>query len=214
MNPVMEIIGLYEDHPIMERLRRREDPFKVLVRTIISQRTRDTLTYRVSERFFERFRTPEDVVQASLSELEEVLRGAGLYRQKARWIKACCERIVKDGLDLEEVVRRPIEEARRVLLELPGVGPKTADVVLLFAGGHDLCPVDVHVRRIARRLGLTESRDYERVQRAVHAAVPKGKRGKAHLALIQFGRDVCRSRPRCEECPVRDRCPTGGGESG
>ncbi len=214
MNPVMRIVELYEDHPIMERLDRREDPFRVLIRTIISQRTRDTVTRRVSERFFERFDGPEDVIEADLEEIQEILRGAGLYRQKARWIRACCERIVSEGIDLSEVVRRPVEEARETLLDLPGVGPKTADVVLLFAGGHDICPVDVHVRRIVGRLGLVDSRDYDDVQRAVHEAVPEGKRGKAHLALIQFGREICRSEPKCEACPVRPLCPTGGGERG
>ncbi|WP_457620517.1 endonuclease III domain-containing protein [Methanopyrus sp.] len=210
-NPVMEIVKHYEGHPIMERLKVRRDPFRILVQTIISQRTRDSVTERVAERFFSKFKTPEDVAEADLRDLVEVLRNAGLYRQKAKTIKECCERILADGLDLEEIVQKPTEEARRELMRLPGVGPKTADVVLLFAGGHDVCPVDTHVARVSRRLGLTDSREYFEVQEAVHRMVPEGERGKAHLALIQFGREVCRpQKPQCESCFVRRLCPHGG----
>ncbi|WP_456481857.1 endonuclease III domain-containing protein [Methanopyrus sp.] len=210
-NPVMKIVEHYENHPIMEKLKVRRDPFRALIQAIISQRTRDDVTDRVAERFLRKFSTPRDVAEASLDDLIETLRDAGLYRQKARTIKECCKRILEDGLDLEEIVRKSTEEARRELTRLPGVGPKTADVVLLFAGGHDVCPVDTHVARVSKRLGLTDSDDYFEIQKAVHEMVPEGERGKAHLALIQFGREICRPRnPQCELCFVRRFCPYGG----
>ncbi|AAM01410.1 Predicted EndoIII-related endonuclease [Methanopyrus kandleri AV19] len=211
VNPVMEIVKHYEDHPIMKKLKVRRDPFRALIQAIISQRTRDDVTDRVAERFLRKFKTPKDVAEVNLKDLVETLRDAGLYRQKAKMIKECCERILADGLDLEEIVQKPTEEARRELMRLPGVGPKTADVVLLFAGGHDVCPVDTHVARVSRRLGLTDSKEYFEVQEAVHEMVPEGERGKAHLALIQFGREICRPRkPQCELCFVRRFCPYGG----
>ncbi len=208
-NPLLVILKEYEDHPIMERLNREHDPFETLIRTILSQRTRDVLTDRAAESFFSRFSGPEDVVKAGVDEVADAIRVAGLYRQKAEAIVGVCETILREGIDLDEVVKEyPLEEARRVLTSLPGVGPKTADVTLLFAGGRDICPVDTHVRRVVTRLGLTDSTSYRAVQEAVHSNVPKGSRGKAHLALIQFGRDVCRSRsPGCDTCPVAGSCP-------
>ncbi len=208
-NPLLIILDGYRNHPIMKRLKKEHDPFKTLIRTILSQRTRDVLTDEAARRFFSRFSGPEDVVRAGVEEIEEVIKVAGLYRQKARAILGVCEKILEEGIDLEEVVKDyPLDEARRVLTSFPGVGMKTADVTLLFAGNRDICPVDTHVRRVVTRLGLTDSTSYTAIQEAVHDNVPNGSRGRAHLALIQFGRDVCRSRsPDCSSCPVSDLCP-------
>ncbi len=114
--------------------------------------------------------------------------------------------------DLGKIFDKDPEEAREDLLDLPGVGPKTADCVLLFAGGFDVLPVDTHVNRTAKRLGLASSDDnLEEVRKKVQDLFPPGKLGNTHILLIELGREYCKSRtPDCEECPVEEFCPKIG----
>lgn len=191
-----------------------KDPFQVLVITVISQNTNDVNTERAYRRLEERgLLSPEAVLKASVEELEEALRVAGLYRNKARRLKELAKRVLEEyGGDLSKVLSMPLEEARRRLLELPGVGFKTADVLLLFCGRRPVIPVDTHVSRTAKRLGLADARaGYEGVRLSLQSLYPPDPELylDLHLLLISLGRRYCKARrPLCAECPLRGLCPS------
>jgi endonuclease-3 len=105
----------------------------------------------------------------------------------------------------------PLEDARQELLSLPGVGYKTADVLLVFAGERDVLPVDTHIFRIAKRLNIAPPKaGYEEVRLRLEELIPRGRRGEAHMLLIQHGRRYCRAQnPLCEKCPINYLCPIG-----
>jgi len=132
------------------------DPFKTLIVTILSQNTNDRNTEKAFERLSNDFRIdPETLAKAHIKQLEASLKVAGLYRNKAKTIKKV-SKIVNETYhnDLQQILLKPVEEARNELMLLPGVGPKTADVVLLFAAKKPTMPVDTHVNRVSKRLGL------------------------------------------------------------
>lgn len=195
------------------RLPPRGDPFMVLVRTVLSQNTNWRNTRVAFDNLASRFRSPSQLARADLHTIEELIRPAGLYKAKAKNLRELARVIQKKyGGDLEQVLRKPPEEARQELLTLPGAGYKTADCVLLFAAGREVLPVDTHVARIARRLGFAGPRDdREEIKRKLEGLIPQGKKGEAHLLLIQLGRRFCRAlNPLCDECPVNLLCPRVG----
>ncbi len=145
----------------------QRDPFETLIVTIISQNTADTNTERAFENLSKHFKiTPQALAKAQTSKLEACLHVGGLYRSKATTIQAVSKIILeKFGGSLKPILSLPLDEARKMLLELPGVGPKTADVVLLFSASKSTIPVDTHVNRVAKRLGLATARgNYENVR--------------------------------------------------
>ncbi|HYS72945.1 MAG TPA: endonuclease III [Thermoplasmata archaeon] len=184
--------------------------FEVLVSTVLSQST----TVANERRGLEGLRTtfgeitPERLASAQDDAIAAAIWHAGLARQKAPRIR----RIAKSVLEAwngraERILELPIEAARAALTRLPGVGPKTADVVLAMAGGHPTFPVDTHVARIARRWNLVRSSDYESIRAALERRTPPEKRKSWHLAMIAHGRTLCRAHnPLCDECPVRSDC--------
>lgn len=185
-------------------------PFEILVSTILSQST----TVANEMRGLNGLRsavgriTPNRLASAREETIARAIWHAGLARQKAPRIRAVAQ-IVRErwGGRLGEVLSRPTEHAREALLSLPGVGPKTADVVLSMAGDHTTFPIDTHVARIARRWDLAHRSDYETIRRALERWTPPRKRKVWHLAMIAHGRTLCTARnPRCHECPVRRDC--------
>jgi endonuclease-3 len=207
---------------ILETLRRtfttpklvpsEKDMFKTLIRTIISQNTADRNTARAFENLSKQFEiTPEALVGAETGQIERCLKTAGLYRNKARTIKHVSKIIIdKFNGDLDRVLSLSFEEARGVLMELPGVGPKTADVVLLFAARKPTIPVDTHVDRVSKRLGLAPlDGGYEAVRGSLqHTYDPKDYLA-VHVLLIAHGRKYCRARaPLCKKCPINMLCPS------
>ena len=185
-------------------------PFEVLVSTILSQST----TVANERRGLEGLRrelgsiTPERLAVAPTKAIERAIWHSGLARQKAPRIQAV-SRVVRDrwGGNLDRILGRPPAQARDELMALPGVGPKTADVVLVMAGDRPLFPVDTHIARIAHRWRLGAGVGYEAVREALEAWTPPAKRKPWHLAMIAHGREFCRARnPLCEPCPVRRDC--------
>ena len=199
------------------------DGFECLVRTILSQNTSDVASQPAHDALMERYGgdLAANLADAAQPELAETISSAGLYNQKSERIIAIAERVREeygDASGFDRFVREePPSEVRETLLEMNGVGPKTADCVLLFAGGRGgVFPVDTHVHRIARRLGLAPAdADHEAVRAALEAAVPEEKCGFGHTAMIQFGREYCTARtPAClegpEVCPLYDLCDRVG----
>lgn len=191
---------------------KRYTPFETLVSIILSQRTYWKNVRTATERFAERFNGIEDVAKANVKEIEKVIKPAGLYKVRARRIKNIAEDLVEkyDG-KLDEILNLPYNEAKKKLITIKGIGPKTADVFLMAIKGEQVLPIDVHIFRIMKRLGIADERDsYEILKAILEAEIPPVQRMKAHLILIEFGRRICRSRnPKCEECPIKRYCRVG-----
>jgi len=184
--------------------------FEVLVSTILSQST----TVRNERLGMDGLRatfgaiTAEALATAAPRRIERSIRRAGLARSKSRRIRDVARTVVREmGGDLDRLLRRDPEESRDALTTLPGVGPKTADVVLAMAAGRPVFPVDTHVARIARRWALVRRAGYEETRRALERRTPPDRRRTWHLVLIAHGRETCTARnPRCEGCPVSSDC--------
>jgi len=187
------------------------DPFKALVRTILSQNTNWKNVEKAYKRLEETIEvTPKAISAASISDIAEAIRPAGLYNKKSATLKEVASKILTlyDG-DLTQVESKPYPEAREELMKLPGVGEKTADVVLLFNAGKQVLPIDRHIARISKRLGLVLSNsDYDTIRLTLESETAPENYLDAHIKLIQFGRDICRAlNPKCSVCPISHLCP-------
>jgi endonuclease-3 len=155
--------------------------------------------------------TPEALANADVKKIEEALRIAGLYRNKAKTIVKISRIVLRefDG-SLDFVYSMPFEEARKTLMSLPGVGPKTTDVVLLFSARKHTIPVDTHVNRVSKRLGLTpEKGGYEEVRMSLQSLFAPEDYLAVHVLLIALGRRYCRAlNPICIQCSVGELCPS------
>jgi endonuclease-3 len=190
----------------------KNDPFETLIVTIISQNTADTNTEKAFENLSNHFEiTPQTLSKAETSKIEACLHVGGLYKNKAKTIRTVSTIILeKFNGSLKPVLSLPFDEARKTLIELPGIGPKTADVVLLFSANKPTIPVDTHVNRVAKRLGLAPlNGDYETVRLSLQAFFDQKDYLDVHLLLIAHGRKYCKARnPHCCECPVNIYCPS------
>lgn len=192
--------------------RPHRDAMSELVLTILSQHTNDTLSGKAFARLLATFPTWDAIADAPPEAITEAIRDGGLARQKAPRIKAVLERIraERGAWDLGFLTDLPLGEAKRWLTALPGVGPKTAACVLMFALGRPALPVDTHVFRVSRRLGLIGAKVTEAAAHAVlEAQVPPVEMYAFHVALIKHGRYTCTAqRPRCADCVLNDICPS------
>ncbi len=190
-----------------------QDPLSELILTLLSQNTSGQNTRRAFSSLRERFESWEAVAEASVEDIAQAIKGGGLAQVKAAHIKAILETVRKErgGLDLSFLAELPLPEAKAWLRKLPGVGPKTVACVLLFSLGRPVLPVDTHVYRVSRRLGLISAKvSPERAQEELERQLPPEEFERFHLNLIEHGRRVCRARrPRCEVCILRQECPEG-----
>ena len=181
---------------------RHQDPFQLLVATILSAQCTDERVNQVTPVLFETFPTAADLAQAPLPEVEEIIRSTGFFRAKARSLVAMAQAV-------EQRHHGTVPPTMKDLVALPGVGRKTANVVRSVGFGLPGLPVDTHVLRVARRLGLTANSDPVKVEVDLNALVPASARGALSLRLILHGRAVCKARrPRCEVCVLADICPS------
>jgi endonuclease-3 len=190
----------------------RLDPVSELVLTILSQNTADTNSFRAFTAMRARYEGWPAVLAAPTDELEEVLRPGGLAPTKARRIQAVLAEVhdaTYGSWDLSFLEEWPLEDARAWLTALPGIGRKTAAIVLLFGFGRPALPVDTHVYRVALRLGLIPARtSLEHAHDLLEAALQPDEMYPFHVELIRHGRDTCRApRPICGLCPLTDVCP-------
>jgi endonuclease III len=191
---------------------RASDPLEELILTVLSQHTSDLNADRAYADLRRAYPTWDRVVKASTGGVADAIRSGGLANSKAPRIQAILREVrEREGAyDLSRLRSMSDDEAREYLMSLPGIGPKTASVVLSFSLGRDALPVDTHVHRVSRRLGLIPPKaSAERADRILHELVPEGLRTPLHVALIRLGREICKApTPRCRQCPLKDLCPT------
>jgi endonuclease-3 len=201
---ILRIIKLLEkEHSDAKIALNYTNPLELLVATILSAQCTDRRVNIVTKTLFKKYRTAEDYANAELEELEEDIRPTGFYRNKARNIKKCCQILVEK---FNSQVPKTMEE----MLELPGVARKTANIVLSNAYGViEGIAVDTHVRRLARRLGLTEHEDPNKIEMDLMRIVPKKHWKRVTDLLIFHGRRICMARkPKCGICVVNKLCPS------
>ncbi len=178
------------------------NPFQLLVATILSAQTTDSQVNKLTRKLFAAYPDAKALVQLSEEKLAEKIKGVGLYKNKARNILATAKILLEkyDG---------QVPPNREVLMELPGVGRKTANVVLANAFGIPAIGVDTHVFRVANRLNLAQGRTPEQVEAQLMQLIPEEKWGDAHHWLIWHGRKICKAQnPQCAHCPVNQLCPS------
>ena len=207
---VRKVVAALERRFGVPRGRRRGDLIGSFVLTQLSQHTSDLNAERAFAALKEKFPEWRDVADATPQAVSDAIRSAGLANQKGRrirsfvrWVKATF-----GDYDLSPIRKMASEEITELFTSVEGIGLKTVSVVLLFSLGRDVFPVDTHVRRICRRLGLVaESSTAEQTHRQMAPLVPKGKSLSLHVNLLRLGRTICRARaPQCPECPLRRLC--------
>jgi endonuclease III len=202
--PAPEVVArLKSEYPDARTELTWTNPLELLVATMLSAQTTDVQVNKVTEGLFAKYRTAEDYAGAAPEELEEDIRPTGFYRNKARSLRGMASALVEDhGGEVPRTMRE--------LVALPGVGRKTANVVLGNAFGVDEgIVVDTHVRRVSGRLGLTEERDPEKIEWDLMRVVPEEDWTVFSHLLILHGRRVCKSRkPDCPNCVLNDICPS------
>jgi endonuclease-3 len=182
---------------------KRRDPFKVLISTILSQRTKDINTAKASQALFERFDTLEKLAHADIKEVENLVKPAGFYRVKAQRVVSAARKILNE-------FNGKVPPSLHELLQLEGVGRKTANCVLVYGFGIPAIPVDVHVHRTANRLHLVDTKTPEETEQQLMEILPQKEWVAVNYLLVMFGKNVCKPRnPLCGQCFLLDVCPTG-----
>jgi endonuclease-3 len=188
-------------YPDVKTQLHHENAFQLLVATILSAQCTDKQVNRVTGKLFQAFKTPADFAAADIQALENMIRSTGYFRNKAKHIQQCAQKLIQD---FDSVIPDTLEE----LIRLPGVGRKTANVVLSAAFGKPCIVVDTHVARISGRLGLTRHTDPVKIEFELMDVIPEAFWNDFSLQLIYLGREFCLARsPRCIVCPVRFLCP-------
>ena len=192
---------LRNTYPDVKTALTHRNPFELLVATILSAQTTDRQVNSVTPALFEHYPTADDLAAAPLGDIEALIRPTGFYHNKAHNIRACARA-------LAEKHKGRVPRRLEALTALPGVGRKTANVVLGAAFGIPGMVVDTHVKRLSGRLGLTENTDPAKIEQDLMVIMPKRAWNTFSLQLIHFGRDVCLARkPVCPSCPLRRLCP-------
>ncbi|MES5954227.1 endonuclease III [Bacillus anthracis] len=181
-----------------------DNPFELVIAVALSAQCTDALVNKVTKNLFQKYKTPEDYLSVSLEELQQDIRSIGLYRNKAKNIQKLCRMLLDD-------YNGKVPKDRDELTKLPGVGRKTANVVVSVAFGVPAIAVDTHVERVSKRLAICRWKDSVlEVEKTLMKKVPMDEWGVTHHRMIFFGRYHCKAqRPQCEECRLLEVCREG-----
>ncbi len=178
------------------------EPWKVLISTVLSQRAKDEMTSLVSENLYSIYPDLKSLANADLEDLQLILKPIGFYREKARRIKEIAKIIL-------EKYNGNVPDDKEELLKLPGVGTKTANIVLSLCFGKDFIAVDTHVHRISNRLGWVNTKTPEETEKELMKILDKKYWKEINSLLVEFGKKICRPvGPKCKECPLNNLCPS------
>ncbi|MBT3181403.1 MAG: endonuclease III [Deltaproteobacteria bacterium] len=179
---------------------KKSDPYKTLISTILSAQTTDDQVDKITPELFQEYPTPSKLGKAKVAEVERIIKSVGLYKAKAR-------NVIATGRMIVEEFGGQVPQARADMVRLPGVGRKTANVVLIKSFNEPAMPVDTHVFRVANRIGLAIAKTPEKTEEQLVKIIPRKDLGAAHFWLISHGRVICHARsPECERCSVARYC--------
>jgi endonuclease III len=182
------------------QLEEQGDPFKILIGTILSARTRDENTTKVVANLFRRFKDAKELADADIAEIRVIIRSVGFYNVKARTIKKVSQLLV-------EKFNGDVPQNIEHLLQLPGVGRKTANCVLVYGFNRAAIPVDIHVHRISNRLGLVNTRTPEQTEIDLSFTIHRKHWLKINQTFVMYGQNICTPiRPKCKLCDLKDMC--------
>jgi len=182
------------------QMEEKGDPFKILIGTILSARTRDENTTKVVNKLFARFKTPQDLASGDVQEIKKIIHSIGFYNVKAERVKQVSQILVAK-------YSGKVPSDISSLLELPGVGRKTANCVLVYAFDKPAIPVDVHVHRISNRLGLVSTKMPEQTELELSKLVDRRLWTKVNNTFVMYGQNICLPvRPNCKACPLKRMC--------
>ncbi len=180
---------------------KKQDPFKILISTILSARTRDTNTREATEILFSKYSTPQEIANADVEELERLIYKSGFYKVKAARIKEVAKLLL-------EKYESQVPNTFKDLLNLPGVGAKTANCVLVYAFKIPAIPVDTHVHRISNRIGWVKTKNPNDTEKKLRALIPKDQWIRVNRLFVRFGQELCLpNNPKCDICPLINFCP-------
>jgi endonuclease-3 len=201
INKILQI--LRRTYPDVKTALRHQNPLEMLIATILSAQCTDVRVNEVTKTLFKKLRTAKDYAEVPLAELEEMIRPTGFFRNKAKSIKACCQGLLeKHG--------GKVPDSMEALIKLPGIGRKTANVILGSAFGIPGIVVDTHVKRLSQRIGLTKEKDPVKIEFELMDLIPKKDWIDFSHELIWHGRRLCPARkPKCPQCPLRELCDYG-----
>jgi endonuclease-3 len=184
-----------------ELARENQDPFKILISTILSARTKDLNTKEATDQLFSKYNTPQLIANADIEELEQLIYKTGFYKVKAIRIKQVSKILIEEH-------GGKVPENFNDLIQLPGVGPKTANCVLVYAFKVPAIPVDTHVHRISNRLGWVKTKTPEETEKKLRDNIPKALWININRLFVRFGQEICLPvKPKCVVCPINDDCP-------
>lgn len=197
-----ELDNLKMDAPVVTLIKERtRDPYQILISTILSLRTKDEVTHKASKRLFKKAATPEKMIKLSPEQVEKLIYPVGFYHTKAR-------NIIEISKILIERYNGKVPDNIDKLLELPGVGRKTANLVITLGYGKDSICVDTHVHRISNRLGYVKSKNPFETEMQLRKKLPREWWIKYNDLLVAFGQTICKPvSPLCSKCPIENLCP-------
>ncbi len=203
---IKKILKILRDaYPNVKTALDHGNAIEMLVATILSAQCTDVRVNKVTKPLFRKLQTAKDFAEVPTDKLEEMIRSTGFYRNKAKNIKACCKIILEE-------YGGEVPDKLETLVKLPGIGRKTANVVLGSAFQIPGVVVDTHVKRLSQRIGLTEQNDPVKIEFDLMPLIPKNDWIDFSHQLIRHGRQVCSARkPKCPECPLKDLCDYGQG---
>lgn len=206
---IMDILAKefnYTERTTLNRMRKKPDPFKILISCLLSLRTKDSNTESVSEKLFKIASTPYEISKIPVKKLEKIIYSSGHYKKKARTLKHVSSVILKkyDG---------KVPNNKDKLLSIKGVGPKTANIVLCFAYGECVLPIDTHCHRIPNRLGWLSTKTPEQTEKELEILLPRKYWREFNGLFVLFGKTVCQPiSPLCSKCPIEKYCEKVGVE--
>lgn len=200
VNPILSILAA--TYPDAHCELNFSTPFELLIATMLSAQATDKKVNQVTERLFRDYKTPEQFLTMSLEEMENAIKELGLYHNKAKNILATCQILVEN-------YGGEVPGSMEALTQLPGVGRKTANVVLSNAFHIPAMAVDTHVLRVSNRLGLASGTNPDLIEKQLMSSIPRSQWIQAHHWLIWHGRRICAARnPKCPDCPLSPLCPS------
>lgn len=185
----------------LNRMRKKPDAFKILISCLLSLRARDETTERISTDLFKIADTPQAIINIPPEKLEKIIFSTGHYRKKAQVLKSVSKELI-------ERFNSQVPKTKDELLSIKGIGPKTANIVLAFAFGQDVLPIDTHCHRVPNRLGWVKTKTPEQTEKELEKILPKRYWADFNAIFVQFGREICQPvSPLCSTCLINKYCP-------